>query len=54
MMDIIIGRMERQKLAEMVLARMRERKEEEERNRPDNEVLRLEATFARERNQQLR
>jgi len=37
--------MEKQKLADMVMERMRKKKEEEERNRPHYEVLRLEATF---------
>ena len=37
--------MERQKVTEMVLARMKARREEEERTRPEAEVLRLEVVF---------
>lgn len=36
-------------MAEMVLARMREKREEEERNRPEVEVLRLEVVFSIEK-----
>lgn len=42
--------MEKQKLAELVMQKMKEKKELEERNRPHYEVLRLEATFAKELN----
>lgn len=38
--------MEKQKLADMVMEKMRQKKEQEERNRPHFEVLRLQATFA--------
>ena len=37
--------MEKQKLAEMVVAKMKKKKEEEEKNRPHYEVLRLEVLF---------
>jgi hypothetical protein len=40
--------MEKQKLAELVMQKMKEKKEQEERNRPHFEVLRLEATFEKE------
>lgn len=46
--------MEKQKLAEMVLQKMKQKKEQEERNRPHFEVLRLEATFSRELNVHLK
>lgn len=40
--------MEKQKLAQLVMQKMQERKEQEDRNRPHYEVLRLEATFEKE------
>mgnify|MGYP000117888490 CR=1 FL=1 len=46
--------MEKAKLAEMVMEKMRKKKEEEERNRPHFEVLRLEATFEKEINDELK
>lgn len=46
--------MEKQKLAEMVMQKMKQKKELEERNRPHYEVLRLEATFAHELNSELK
>jgi hypothetical protein len=57
--NFILGRdnklmMEKQKLAEMVMQKMKQKKELEERNRPHYEVLRLEATFAQELNADLK
>lgn len=46
--------MEKQKLAEMVMQKMKQKKEQEERNRPHYEVLRLEATFAKEFHEELK
>jgi hypothetical protein len=40
--------MEKQKLADLVLQKMKQKKEQENRNRPHYEVLRLEATFQKE------
>ena len=42
--------MEKAKLAEMVMQKMKAKQEEEERKRPHYEVLRLQATFAKELN----
>jgi ABC-type phosphate transport system auxiliary subunit len=42
--------MEKQKLAEMVMEKMRLKREQEERNRPHYEVLRLEGSFGAELN----
>jgi hypothetical protein len=46
--------MEKQKLAEMVMEKMRLKREQEERNRPHYEVLRLEGTFQAELNAALK
>ena len=46
--------MEKAKLAELVMQKMKEKKEQEERNRPHFEVLRLQATFAAENNAELK
>jgi hypothetical protein len=40
--------MEKQKLAELVMEKMRRKKEEEERSRPHYEMLRLEVVFEKE------
>ena len=46
--------MDKQKLSELVLAKIKEKRDEEERNRPHYEVLRLEAVMAREKNKALK
>lgn len=46
--------MEKQKLANLVMQKMKEKKEQEKRNRPHYEVLRLEATFQKEIHDQLK
>lgn len=40
--------MEKQKLADLVMQKMREKKEKEDKNRPHFEVLRLEVVFQQE------
>lgn len=51
---ILLSLMDKQKLSELVLARIKEKRDEEERNRPHYEVLRLEAVMAREKNKALK
>lgn len=46
--------MEKQKLAEMVMLKMKQKKEQEEKNRPHYEVLRLEAVFSKELHYELK
>jgi hypothetical protein len=46
--------MEKQKLAEMVMQKMKQKRDLEQKNRPHCEVLRLEATFAHELNNDLK
>ncbi len=45
---IKIIQMEKQKLADLVMQKMREKKEKEDKNRPHFEVLRLEVVFQQE------
>lgn len=51
---ILLILMDKQKLSELVLAKIKEKRDEEERNRPHYEVLRLEAVMAREKNKALK
>ena len=46
--------MEKQKLAELVMEKMRKKKEEEKKNRPHYEVLRLQVDFQKEINDDLK